>query len=480
MAMPEVSGRFVADALPASEERYRDLYEEAPHAYFSVGADACIRRANRQAVALLGYALDDLIGRPVFSLYADTPTGRARAQDIWRQFQAGQEVRGAEVEMLRADGAHIWGSLSVTPIRDAQGAIGATRSMVVDITARKQPEASLRTSEVPLTQIIATSLDAILTVDAKHRIVLFNAAAEQMFRCAAAEALGQPLARFCTAALHAYLCAPAQDGNAACAAWIPEGFHARRADGMVFPIEGTFSQTALPGQLLSTIILRDVQPRKQAEASLCPSRWEHRYLHEELNASHNSEEIIGTSAALQRVLQQVAQVARTDATILITGETGTGKELIVRALHHQSARRHHPLIKVNCTALPPGLIESELFGHEKGAFTGALARRIGRFELAEGGTLFLDEIGDVPPGDPGQALAGATISRLRAAGDFSHAQQRCADHCRHEPRSATGRGSASIPGRSLLLSACLPDSSAAASRTSGRYPAFDQVFRGPI
>jgi DNA-binding NtrC family response regulator len=106
--------------------------------------------------------------------------------------------------------------------------------------------------------------------------------------------------------------------------------------------------------------------------------------------------ILGQSAALQTVLTQLALVAPTDATVLLQGETGTGKELLARALHTRSARRAHPFITLNCAAMPSGLLESELFGHEKGAFTGALAQRQGRFELAHGGTLFLDEIGDLP------------------------------------------------------------------------------------
>lgn len=107
-------------------------------------------------------------------------------------------------------------------------------------------------------------------------------------------------------------------------------------------------------------------------------------------------EIVGHSAALRRVLQQVELVAPTDATVLIYGETGTGKELIAHALHTLSARHERPFITLNCAAIPTGLLESELFGHEKGAFTGAMTQRLGRFELAHGGTLFLDEIGDLP------------------------------------------------------------------------------------
>src|SRR5438874_2521281 len=121
------------------------------------------------------------------------------------------------------------------------------------------------------------------------------------------------------------------------------------------------------------------------------------YLEEEIRTEHNFDEIVGESAALRRVLKAVETVAPTDSTVLIRGETGTGKELIARALHNLSPRRDRTFVKLNCAAIPTGLLESELFGHEKGAFTGAVERRLGRFELADGGTLFLDEVGDIPP-----------------------------------------------------------------------------------
>jgi formate hydrogenlyase transcriptional activator len=125
-------------------------------------------------------------------------------------------------------------------------------------------------------------------------------------------------------------------------------------------------------------------------------REEKLYLQDEIRNEYNFEEIIGESPALKKVLEQIQTVAPTDSTILILGETGTGKELIARAIHNLSARRERTLVKVNCAAIPTGLLESELFGHEKGAFTGAIAQRVGRFELAHRGTLFLDEVGDIP------------------------------------------------------------------------------------
>jgi transcriptional regulator with GAF, ATPase, and Fis domain len=133
---------------------------------------------------------------------------------------------------------------------------------------------------------------------------------------------------------------------------------------------------------------------KQSEEKL---KRENIALREEINKAALFDEIVGTSSALQRVLSLVAKVAPTDASVLVTGETGTGKELIARAIHRQSQRSSRAFVSVNCAAIPRDLIASELFGHEKGSFTGALQRRLGRFELAEGGTIFLDEVGELPP-----------------------------------------------------------------------------------
>jgi len=137
----------------------------------------------------------------------------------------------------------------------------------------------------------------------------------------------------------------------------------------------------------------DIEERKQAEERL---RNENIALREEISKASMFEEIVGSSPRLQTVLSRIAKVAPTASTVLITGETGTGKELVARAIHRHSSRCSGPFVSVNCAAVPRDLIASELFGHEKGAFTGALQRRLGRFELAEGGTIFLDEVGELP------------------------------------------------------------------------------------
>ena len=137
----------------------------------------------------------------------------------------------------------------------------------------------------------------------------------------------------------------------------------------------------------------DIDDRKLAEQRL---QEENVALREEIDKASMFEEIVGTSAPLKKVLSRISKVAPTDSSVLITGETGTGKELVARAIHRRSRRSSHPFVSVNCAVIPRDLIASELFGHEKGAFTGATQRRLGRFELAEKGTIFLDEVGELP------------------------------------------------------------------------------------
>ncbi len=182
--------------------------------------------------------------------------------------------------------------------------------------------------------------------------------------------------------------------------------YALHKDGTEFPVEISLSQLETDDGPLVCSAVRDVSERKRAENELRGAlaevaelkdrlAAENVYLKEEAKEVRDFEDIVGDSAALHRALSKVEQVAGTDATVLLLGETGTGKELIAHAIHERSPRKGRALIKVNCAALPSTLIESELFGHERGAFTGAFQRKAGRFELADGGTIFLDEIGDL-------------------------------------------------------------------------------------
>jgi PAS domain S-box-containing protein len=282
----------------------------------------------------------------------------------------------------------------------------ANAALKEEIEERKRVERALRESQERLTRIIDSAIDAIISVDAELEITLFNQAAEEIFRCPADEAECTSLEAFLTDPFEALVRrhidrhraedgqdAPTSDGRYLAA---PEGLEARRTTGDTFPVEATLCPVQLPEEDQYLLILRDIDELKAAEEEVDQLQSEKTYLEEELRSEYNFDEIVGTSPPMQAVFDAIEQVADTETTVLITGETGTGKELVARALHDRSDRADQVFVKVNCAALSSDLIESELFGHEKGAFTGATARREGRFELADGGTLLLDEIGELP------------------------------------------------------------------------------------
>jgi len=282
-----------------------------------------------------------------------------------------------------------------------------------EIEERKRIAEALRESEAQLTRVIDAAIDAIINIDAELRITLFNQSAETIFGITAAEVqhrsivplLGEELTARVREFIQAHAAdADGMDRNTVMAASSGtgqylgqgEGLQALRNDGTPFPVEATLSVIALPRHQRFLLILRDVNDLKEAEEELVQLQSEAQYLLQELQTEHAYEEMIGQSPAMQRVFTAIDKVAPTDATVLVTGETGTGKELVARALHRHSPRTDEMLVKVNCAALARDVIESELFGHEKGAFTGAIDQRKGRFELADGGTLFLDEVGELP------------------------------------------------------------------------------------
>ncbi len=227
---------------------------------------------------------------------------------------------------------------------------------------------ALQEKEQRLSMIFENAMDAILTLDELGRITLFNSAAEQMFHCKANDCLSYSVDRFLSPELYKILANFRNGVPAKQAIWVPEGLTAKRADASSFPIEATLSRVDAAGQELYILILRDInerQARQQAEAECLALRGINLYLQEEVLASRAGETLIGTSAALQQAMALVRQVADTDATVLVTGETGTGKELIARAIHNLSKRKDKPLVKLNCATIPENLAESELFGHEK-------------------------------------------------------------------------------------------------------------------
>jgi len=260
-------------------------------------------------------------------------------------------------------------------------------------------ESELLEREQRLGLLVGSAMDGIVELDAGLRITLMNPAAEKVFGCGAGEFRGREFLRLLTPDAQAKLPLLLRqlDGQpeGGQSLWISGGLAAQRADGTEFPAEATLSRYVTRRGPRYTLILRNVDDRIRAEQRIDSLAAQAEYLREEIRGEHDFEGIIGQSPHMAEILKDVRRVAATDASVLITGETGTGKELIAHAIHEASRRRDRPLITVNCAAVPATLIESEFFGHERGAFTGATRRRQGRFELADEGTIFLDEIGDL-------------------------------------------------------------------------------------
>jgi PAS domain S-box-containing protein len=264
---------------------------------------------------------------------------------------------------------------------------------------RLQAQRAAAEREAQLRLLVDNAMDAIIDFDDAFGVALMNPAARRVFGHQASGQQTFDVRELLSETSRARLVACAAELSApggSQSQWIAGGLEALTRDGGRFQAEATLSHYLREQRDQFTLILRDVEERLLAEQRIVTLTREARYLHEELRSLQSSERIVGSSAALLRALRALEQVAATDTTVLLLGETGTGKELFARAAHAGSKRSQGPLIKVNAGAIPHNLIESELFGHEKGAFTGATQRREGRFVLADGGTLFLDEIGELP------------------------------------------------------------------------------------
>jgi PAS domain S-box-containing protein len=273
---------------------------------------------------------------------------------------------------------------------------------------RLRAEGEVREREEKLRLLVDSAMDAILELNHEFDITRVNTAAEQLFGCGRDTLVDRPITELLAEKGKEKLLRVMDELEGRRRGerylWIAGGLAARKDNGESFHAEATLSTFEMGGQEFYTLILRNVNDRLEAERRIQRLEEQTAYLREEIDALRQFDRILGKSPVLLSVLKEVDQVSATDTAVLILGETGTGKELIARAIHEGSRRRRAPLINLNCAAIPTNLIESELFGHERGAFTGATQRRDGRFTLADGGTLFLDEVGELPLEQQGKLL----------------------------------------------------------------------------
>ena len=383
-------------------------FEAVPDAVIVAGRDGSIVFANRHADRVFGYETGKLIGLTIESLI---PEGhRERHARFVGEFFAKPSARpmgtDRELRALRSDGKEFPAEIAIGP--DESGTY--TVAVVRDITASVKTRARLRESEMESHELDRALLNTPIGLcyfDKELRYLRVNNWLASINGLPVEDHLGRKIADvlpdvaigiesqlrkiFQTGEpiLNGLVDATTPAHPTTTRTYMHNYFPDRSADGAVAGVfcvvqDVTEAKKKLEGALTEIKALRD-----QLQA-------ENIYFQEEIRSSHNFDDIIGNSAAMMATFYKVEQVAETDATVLLLGETGTGKELLARAIHSRSKRKERPLIKVDCTTLPPGLIESELFGHEKGAFTGAHKPNPGRFELADKGTIFLDEIGELP------------------------------------------------------------------------------------
>lgn len=261
---------------------------------------------------------------------------------------------------------------------------------------RLKTELQVRARDEQMNALLAGAMDAILVLDEGYCVVQVNRAAEKLFgfdaKALSGARLRDLLDNESAVRLDAFVKELDQQPDGERQLWIPQHLAAVRSDGTIFPAEATLSCFAIREKSFHALILRNVDERVEAEKRIRLLVEEAQYLRE----SAGDGEMLGQSAPMKELFSAIKRVAATDATVLIQGETGTGKELLARSIHDGSPRKSATLVRVNCAAIPGTLIESEFFGHERGAFTGATTKREGRFALADKGTIFLDEVGELP------------------------------------------------------------------------------------
>ena len=425
------------EALRRSEELFRSLVEGVKdYAIFMLDPEGRVISWNAGAERINGYRAEEIIGRHFSCFYIPEDLARGKPEGEFKVAVARGRFE-EEGWRVRKDGSRFWANVVVTPLKDEAGQLRGFAKVTRDFTQRKRAEEALL---LEITNVLVSNLDIrrlLAAISASIRqvmphdyaaLALYDPESKKLRLQVLDSSFGkeltpsetllalegtpagwaftsrQPLVlnridaeRFPPETIQHLIAAKVKSG-----CWLPLISHGRVLGTLSVGSqrEGAFAEkdVNLLSQVANQVAIaidNAVAFRQIAELKDRLAE-EKLYLEDELRTEYNFGEIVGESATLKRILKQAETVAPTDATVLILGETGTGKELIARAIHNLSPRGERTFVKLNCAAIPSGLLESELFGHEKGAFTGAISQKIGRLELAHQGTLFLDEVGDIP------------------------------------------------------------------------------------
>jgi len=429
--------REAQEQLRANDARLRSIVESvSEYAIYLLDTEGHVLTWNPGAERIKGYKAEEAIGLHFSRFFTQEDIEKGYPAEFLRRAARLSRVE-EEGWRVRKDGSRFWANVVLTAIRDSTGAVTGYAKVTRDVTESKQAQESViaELSTLLLANVDIRKLLAAFSVS-MHQVVphdlatlaLYDEAAGKLriqYLVAEGEDLGpaqdvlvdadaspagrafrtrQPLILnklerwpFARESVGHLTTAGMQS-----AVWVPL-VHRERTLGTIAAAsrkENAFTQqdaerlVNVAGHVAMAV--NNALAFKQIAELRDRLNQEREYLKEEINLEHNFDDIVGESTGLRNVLRQIETVAPTNATVLIQGETGTGKELLARAIHNLSPRAEHTFIKLNCAAIPAGLLESELFGHEKGAFTGAIARKIGRLELAHQGTLFLDEVGEMP------------------------------------------------------------------------------------
>ncbi|MBI5042440.1 MAG: sigma 54-interacting transcriptional regulator [Nitrospirae bacterium] len=364
---------------------YPFILESIAEGIVVIGLDRKIIYINEMA--------ERLIGMPEMSI-KETPCNEVIKTDLCSTncpFNSNiNNVSHFNVNLHKNDGSSILLCLNTAPLRDEYGnVIGIIEnfrpmSALVDvIRSLEKNNIILKEEKSRINSILNSLADGVFTMDKETRITSFNEGLERLTGLMEKDVLGLP----CKAVLRGDIC----DTDCPLSLTLKNGYGVSRCRERIVNKYGN----TIP-VYISTAFLKDITGEITGIVATVKDASEIENLQKELNERHRFSNIIGKSKFLQEIFELIEIVSNTDCAVLIQGESGTGKELIAKAIHYQSQRRDKPFIKVNCTTIVEGLFESELFGHVKGAFTGAIRDKIGKFELADGGTIFLDEIGDMP------------------------------------------------------------------------------------